>query len=473
MVSLEQHPWYWRVGVVGLLLAALPYLGLCWFAVPAADDFFYAFESRDRGYWAANLFWWEVVNARWAATAVLTLHPLLLEEWMLFFYRLLPVVHLTGLVLAARYFLGSPGLPPLSSPTRWWAAMAFSLLYLHRLPTLAEGLYWFPGAITYFWPALLLLIYFRWANSFYQGVGKHKGWACALLLLLLSGFSEVGLLLAAGINGVFTFSAFRQHRHRRWWWLILSLLPILLLFVLQNTSGNLARADKYADGGLLANSVMMTGLQTGRFLLVWGVNLPLLAFIGWIMLQKTRPTKSPLPRWLWFLLLLLPIVLAVFPPYWATGILGQHRTLNLAWIVVLPLSLALTMLWPAFFARDFYRPWFNTASRVLWIAFLVGLLVTGNSLQIMSNIFGGDTAIYAAQMEDRYRQLKHTPEKEIFLPPLLARPKSLYVPDLTRENWHWINEGWARFYQVDSVALTHPYPAEKRSEVPIFDVFKK
>jgi hypothetical protein len=79
--------------------------------------------------------------------------------------------------------------------------------------------------------------------------------------------------------------------------------------------------------------------------------------------------------------LLLVIPAAVFPAYWETGLLGQHRTVNTAYFAFLVLWFTATAIWVAGDGRHAHalRQFSNQFRVPLAILLLAALAVTHNS----------------------------------------------------------------------------------------------
>lgn len=445
---------------------------MCFFAVPAADDFFYAFEARDRGYIDANVFWFQQVNARWAATAVLTLHPLLWKDFASLGYQAFPMVLLLGLFLGFKAMLSSPLAPGLSKSAQWGIPLIGTLLYLHQLPIISEGLYWLPGSVTYLIPCILLLFYASQLGFWLQRPTSLRLVVLVGFILLLTGFSEIAVLVICALNACLALYFIHKKRAHKGTLVFLSLLPLLGLILLLNSSGNLERAEKYPEGGQLLFSLGMSALQVFRFSAKWSFNLPLIAATLVLLPQlKNWSLPNAISPWKWTIILLLPIFLAVFPPYWATGILGQHRTLTIALLAFLPLWFIHAQAWYNWYTTNPQRgnfKWITHWSRPLLFVGFLGLLVSGNGLQCLYDLGSGQARLYEQEMKSRYTtllQVHQAGTHRAELKPLSSHATSLMVVDLKADPNHWINEGWARYFRVDTVALTEQPQTEPEIKI--------
>ena len=150
------------------------------------------------------------------------------------------------------------------------------------------------------------------------------------------------------------------------------------------------------------------------------------------------------------------IFICVFPAYWFTGILGQHRTLNVAYFFFI-------LMW---FINLYV--WFNSINSIkkigipiklnnrISILFIVGILFTGNGYNTLYDIFSGEASSYNIQAKGRHKTLERatkTQPREITFKPFKARPKSLFITDITKDPDFWINLGYNSYFRLDSTSV--------------------
>ena len=152
-----------------------------------------------------------------------------------------------------------------------------------------------------------------------------------LLLILSIGFNEISALLiplfylfATGL--VFKFKP--QYKK-----IILCHFAIALVsssFVLLSP-GNLVRAEEFPERYQFFHSLFYGSLQTIRFIGTWSLNYPFIA-LSLIIAANANKLSNSFVRKIDYRLPLLGLLISVFSasfiPYFATGILGQHRTIN-------------------------------------------------------------------------------------------------------------------------------------------------
>jgi hypothetical protein len=127
----------------------------------------------------------------------------------------------------------------------------------------------------------------------------------------------------------------------------------------------------------------------------------------------------------------LAVFITMIPPYWSTGILGQHRTVNVALFLFLPTwGLALAVCEERFSARGRWRfPWSTTRfSPMLGVLLLTFLLLGGNDKWVTRELLDGTLRGYDRHMHERHQLLSEAvlqDAAEVHLPALPRVPMSL------------------------------------------------
>ena len=157
-----------------------------------------------------------------------------------------------------------------------------------------------------------------------------------------------------------------------------------------------------------------------------------------------------------FALLWGVLFLCIFPPYWSTAILGQHRTLNTA-------CFFFVFAWFAFLHTIYSRN--DLAERissvlnrpvktVLIILLFTTLLFSGNGGTALMDFASGKITGFNREMNKRYEiiaQAKKNGQTEVTMLPLQNKPASLFVLDIQPGCTHWINQQFAQFYGLKKI----------------------
>jgi hypothetical protein len=452
--------WLWIL----LVLSLLPYLCLAFFAHPVADDFCYAAKSAGEDLWTWSRGEWLSWNGRYASNLLMIHGPLTWCTEPLTGYRLMPPALLLLTLLSAWFLLHRLARHALSGREELLGALVFLLLYLNLMPDVGEGFYWYTGAITYQLGSILLLIHLGLLVPLHQ-----KGFKRFILFLL-------NLLLAfliAGMNEIHMLLLFYFHLGRT----ILfvgrrkAFLPALLLLLVTGTGaalmylapGNAVRGAMFADTHLLWRSVGMSGLQSLRFIGTWLLSPSLLA-MGLLYVPLHGRLKERIPGykrllriWPWTAALLPFAVVAAttFPAYWSTGLLGQHRTLNVACLFFIPLFFLNLAVWlerKPLQRLAIQKPNARMEAWALALA-LLALNLTGNGFAAHADLLGGRAAAYDRVMTAREDQLEaaaNDPTTKVVFTHQVVPPRTLPSYEGQYELRDWMMQCQARFYGAES-----------------------
>lgn len=399
-----------------LVLSLAKYLLLAAHAHPVADDFCYAAKSHGLSLWDWSFSEWLYWNGRYASNLLMIHGPLTWSSDLLTGYRMMPVLLLLSTFLSFWFFLHRATGHALSTGREMIGALVFLLLYLNLMPDLGEGFYWYTGAITYQLGSILLMVHLGLL------FGKHAGWKRAIALLLnivlavvITGMDEIHMLLMLGLHA------------GRFAWLVRKrsgLVPGLLLLgvvgggaaVMYLAPGNAVRGGMFANTHLFWRSLGMSALQAVRFVGAWVLSPALLAssVVHAVVHPELKKRIPAYNHWLGtppLLAAALPILLVMactFPAYWSTGLLGQHRTVNVACLFFLPAWFLQFSLW---LERKPLRRMAGAPPRgqVLGAALLLtilGLNFTRNGLAAYADLISGRASTYDGVMMAREAEVR-------------------------------------------------------------------
>jgi hypothetical protein len=276
-----------------------------------------------------------------------------------------------------------------------------------------------------------------------------------LATLFVSGFNEVlSLFLVVVFFITGPISWYNKLFHNKTL-LLLFLLSALGLTALLIAPGSASRALIFEHNKDLLNSLAMASLQTLRFLAQFiSVPLLLVSFIYIGVHRKISETNLLfkqsfyINRWITLFLLFFIIFLATFLPYYATGILGQHRTINLAYILFIPLWFINLSVWINHLRlRTFELN--SVLKNALVFVFFINLFFTSNGYEIINDIGYNKLQNFDKQMNERYsiiHQHKKDSTVKIEFTPIENPPKTIFVLDVQKDSTDWINEGYRLYF---------------------------
>ncbi|MEX1132184.1 MAG: DUF6056 family protein [Flavobacteriales bacterium] len=430
---------------------------------PYADDLTYAVKGRESVLLERLDLEYRYWNGRYFSNILVLRNPIILGmERGLPLYRLIPIV-LMLLTVSAAYMALRSALPAMLSRLRsLLVALSFLVLYIHLMPHAGEGLYWYTGAVTYLLPCIFMLlnvaVLFRWMNSSRM---MRTALTCisALLIAAAVGSNEVAmvhvLLVQAAALGLWWKSDLRS--------LLIGLLlwSIACAALVYFAPGNAVRETYFINTHDPLRTVTYSVAQTIRFGALWMLSPAfLLATVlvmqwgrGLSVYQAFKVFLLRVPRWVMLALPVLAIVFGMALPYWGTGILGQHRTVNAALFVFLPLAWLALLVWDAqvFQTRGWRLIPESRALRCSALAVIgLSLMFLRQDSAVTTDLWNGSLARYDAQCMDRYVQVQEAIrsgdeilELQLFRDP----PRSLKLLDIQRDPEHFMNRGLVLYFE--------------------------
>ncbi|MFN8323892.1 MAG: DUF6056 family protein [Chitinophagales bacterium] len=433
-----------------LLLAAwLPYLYICFYAFPFADDFCFGWTALEnisftRKFLNQYLGW----NGRYSADVLANLHPL---SWgSVKSYQLSLFVSLV-LTPAVIYLLVREIIVNRERIDSLIAALFITLFYLNYQPDITEGMYWYIGIVNYHWGILSLVLQLTLLLKSHskQGLVKLLLQVASLFLLWVTvGFNETGALLIPIFYAAALLYSYGQPAGKRYlWWLhlIVAATGAAAVFF---SPGNFERAVLFPERYRFFHSLLFAALQTVRFTGLWIFTLPF-AVLSLLLVVYRPLIEWRLPGPLNYKLLLAALFGVVFTgsflPYFATGLLGQHRTIDfvffffiLLWIVfVFTVSNHLNL-------AEKRRTALQAQTRPLLLLSVAALVLTGNSWRILTDIHQHNFARYQTAFVQREQAIIKNPKAPI--PKLTGIPNTFHIADVKNDTAYWIDKCMSRYY---------------------------
>lgn len=452
-------------GIISILcLLHLPYLLNCLYANPSADDLEYAASAIKHGFWNSYTRDYISWNGRYTDNFFAFASPLnvgFVTAYKLAAFFLL-AIHYTSLWFFIKIILGKF----ISKTKQHMIALCISLLYLFNAPSLSESFYWYTGAISYQLPQSLSLFYFSLLYIYFTRRKKYLLFVLIPLIIFLIGFNEVMMVLLVVIH-IFIFIRLVQLKnlHKT---IFLFIIGIVLLSAsaMIFSPGNAGRASHFTGDSSNIRSLLMSFAQVVRFSIEWTGQTPLIAasilFIPLsLKLNEHAVFKNKFHVHPLITLLALPAVifLCVYPAYWGTGILGQHRTVNTAyfffiliWFLNVHNLVCCLKECSATFAFWENKNWMV----VLFFLFVGGICLTNNGYNAMSDLISGRSQKYNSEMNDRYAIIamsKQMKGDDAQLKPLSVKPETLFVSDITPDPRHWTNGCWEDYFSVTNIRV--------------------
>ena len=350
-------------------------------------------------------------------------------------------------------------------------AWSVGIFFLMGLPSSAQGLFWYNGAVHYM-PGVSSL--FLLAALLGDALCAVRGRAvltaaAALLAFLISGGNQVSSFFMLLALIPVTIRAIRQKRSAPLWVFLAGCAGFVLMFA---APGNAAR-QAMSEGAGVVSTMFYAGywsvLRTAGWINVPSVCALLLFAPLALELVKLYP-QSPLYR-RWYLVWLGSFVAlcAMFcVPYKGVGNFGDGRLTNVVWIIFQSLLFFdLYCLLGALSSREKLRQSFLTVWRgikrrcIVWGALICALAALGLSaggdmdlsagMLCAKDLAKGHSAQYAREVDAQLALLKAPGEGDVIVKALTVRPDSLFFDTLTEDPLDWRNTSCAAYYGKSSV----------------------
>ena len=443
----------------GLFLACLPFFYLFFFTNPVADDFVLSHRFQQTGFLELLKNTYLGWNGRYASTFFVYLSPLGFESFLGYKFSLLSIFLI---MLLGNYFFIKQLLVHTKTNLHLSLSLLLSLLFLNEMPIISEGIYWYTGAATYTLGSATAFVYLgflvrslRLKNNFIKG-GVLTG-----LLFLSCGFNEVLTFLVVFLLGLAVFVSFKNGFEKKKLITVQFLFSLLFMALLVFAPGNEGRGAMYEDSHRFWNSMLFSIAQVGRFSAKWMTSVPLLiASILYIDLNKRLMKEYAffrnifsINKWFSLSVLFSLIFICVFPPYWATGILGQHRTLNVAYAFFLPLWFLNLSVWYSYYEDRIKLLRFPFRRSLLVFFLLLSILSMGNGFHALAAFFSGEAVLYDQQMNSRVKMLRDKSNTSDVIVDPLIRPLCLFVSDVTNNPNDWRSLAYNLYFRNDSVSI--------------------
>jgi hypothetical protein len=275
------------------------------------------------------------------------------------------------------------------------------------------------------------------------------------------------LVLAHG--GLLAYSWVKDRRLPRAAVILLG-ASVLCAIVVAAAPGNGTRGAHFAMRHDVLRTIGYSAAQTARFGGLAVISFPIMILSltmssirrAAIAMGIIRPFVAPLNKWLVLALPFLCLFVAMVVTYWPTGLLGQHRTVNMGLFYCVIAWFFATVVWDQVVLQPRNIGGEEGLMRWPWsvVIIAVSLLVTGNGMELTRELCDGTLARYDGAMHARYEAIRTSPDGELVLPPV-QWPKSLKVVPLDTSSMNWMNLSMADYFERAGLRLMEPPPLRR------------
>ncbi len=434
------------------VLAFLPFCYACMFALPFADDFCFGWTASEnisflQKFLNQYLDW----NGRYTSDVLVNLHPLVTGKLWVFRASLL-----VGLVVTPIAFYLLFVRVTTSRLHALTAAIFASVFYFNYLPDIAGGQYSYIGMVNYHAGNVLLILQVALLLHLIQK-GPNAALSALSLIMLVAclGCNEIGAFLVPLFYFAATVFAWYHKNDCRKILLLHFIIALGASAFVFLSPGNAVRGSQFTGSYQLLHSLLYATLQTARFAGKWSLQLPF-ACLTLLLAANGNKLKGfwldRLNPWVILGLALFSVFAGAFFPYFATGILGQHRTINLvlAWYMVL------WMLFVACLSRRYMLYTFllrvvTTRLKLILILASVGAIaITGNCYNILTDAAQGNFITYQNAFQQRQDAAIKNPNHIL---PLTSTAATFKITDAKADSTYFVDKCMRKYYVETGLQL--------------------
>jgi len=452
---------------IGLVLFALPFLALCLFAHPVADDYCHSAVAVDKGFRGAITFWYTQWQGRFFSTALVTFYPIAFDFFATF--KVIALLILVGLFAGIYGFTRAMLRDRMQGKEIFWIAFLVFVLYLSSMPSVFEGVYWASASLTYQTGLIFTLLLFSLLLSYEpssRGPAKFlRIVAICLLTVAAAGCSETSLVVALAGLAAGSLMTLKWRRDACQVWIAVLLVCIAAAAVVMLAPGNEIRAQNFPLRFRLGISLLKTAVFSVYVLLKSWPSLPALAAATVIvaaMASRATRNRAVTPNQFVLSLLLWAGLFAVsfFPAFYGTGGRPGPRSIDVSCALFL-IGWFVNIFFLAGFAGRTLRREPSIPPKLLKIAqivLIVSLFTLGNFPGVAKDLVSA-AVTYDRELAARYAMIRTASRSrtaDVEVPHLSVIPQSLVNPDseLHEDPDHWINKCWAKYFGVKSIRRT-------------------
>lgn len=449
------------------LVAVVPLLALALHNHPSpADDYCFAFMTRDHGFWHGQHAYYTGWTGRYFATFLFHATPLW-AGWLGYF-KILPFV-LVGLLFHALVSLLGETFPAATGRQRAAISAGFIAVYVSQVASLSEAFYWSTAVYVYLLPSILLLYLLTWVlrlpRAEYQRLRVPGVIWAAFLVFATVGSNEMTMLLTGALlGGAVGYEALFRKKFNRWTTFLLVVWAVSAYLML-SAPGNAARLGTNPQGGDAPGAILKAFETTLTHGARWLFRSPLLLLmLGFAWLLQRRPPFRLTPAlqisaWVAVPAWLGVVALLFVPQFYGVGLAipAPPRVLNLAWFVFLLGLLYLVALGQRRLASA--KPlWEGPLFSALGIALIAIAAGWGFSRSepirtMYRDWLRGTAKQFDLEMTARYAQIRASRSDTVRVAPLQHVPASLFVEDVRADPRFLWNTCAAEYFGKKTVVL--------------------
>lgn len=426
-----------------------------------ADDYCFAYMTRDYGFWQSQKFYYDGWSGRYISNMIFHATPLAFGVF--WFVKAMPFIIFALLYHALFTLIGE-----LLKPTKqhqYTLAAGFLSIFVIFSASVVDTFYWytsvfiFPSSLCYFLYFIVVLLRFYQAK--YQAIKYPIAVLAATLVFFIVGSNEVMMLFVITFIGIAW--AYKLLFERKMDFLLLGLMLLALFcayFLVIQAPGNQVRMGGGALSGDLGGAIVKALLSTIKQSTIWLITL-LPFLVSFSLYLKEYPIKNNSPifdinPFIAILATLGLVSLMFFTIHYGNTEGVPERVENIIF-AFFALScfffLTLNKVHIPLKALQAKRP--KIVLLLLIVVASLSILKKGKNLKMMYNDLRlGIAQRYDIEMQERYATIQQSKSDTLYLKPLQNIPKSLCFDEIKTDEKHLWNKCYASYFNKKVIILS-------------------
>ncbi|MBW6483596.1 MAG: hypothetical protein K0B10_11125 [Vicingaceae bacterium] len=426
-----------------------------------SDDYRFVFYTTTLGLWKAQAHWYLTWVGRYFSTFILSLHPLLIKSTLL--YKVVPVVLIFFSIHSIYRFINTL---IKTKTVALFLALYVLFYYLIGMPSLVQGIYWLPGAITYQLPNILLLYLITnfIKEFFHHEVTNYNPIINAALIVAIIGSNETSMVqVVVFIAMVFViyFFKYKEINKTLAGYLIVSICCFSIVYF---APGNEYRYESFmgVENHQFLETILNSFKQASIQSYTWIFSFPtlLLSILLYLTFKRFNSNKNKisLQHFLWiFLMGFLLLSVGYSTGFWSMGAIAPERTINVIfWLFIIVFVLLLFFLSNIEFYKiqtTINKHYYKLAF-VLLISSFISVFSNTNFSNVMQDLQTKKAYQYNMAFNQRDELLFSSLKDTCIVSNLSAYPSSIFTREFSIENDSII----AHYYNKKAIKLNFQPP---------------
>lgn len=465
--------------VLLLVMILLPFIVLSYFNAPAVDDFSFALKTMDFGFWGGQVEAYKNWNGRYFTSFILCTNIFLKNGFML--YKLLPIMLILGNIHSI-YTLFNTVTDKSEKITNLIFSITVSLIFLNFMPSINQGIYWAPGAVTYNLGNIMVVYCFAYFIKSYNSNSNSTIKVITIIFTILGcGLNESSMVAIDLILVVFLLYHLLIARKVHSFLLAIFIIAVICTIIMASSPGNHIRdlgfLDPHKKNLIYTISSSFSALH--NFLSLWLLTPKMIMLSGFSLLLFISLSNNNLTNfknWTQFILVLILgycIVAATLAPgFWSTGYIAPERTINaVLWLFLIWWFSVLHCL--ACILKKFFTTF--TLNKHLLLAGIIIICLSfttqqGNINKALNDVISGRGYQYGLEWKNRIKIIEKSKNTNLsILPEFSMIPGTIFHEDIKADEEEWFNKEFARYFSLSKVKLGAPVSTLNKSIVIKFE----